>query len=539
MVGASEASLVDPVLTVVAPAFNQEDTIVRNIGLIADRLETIGVDYELILVSDGSSDDTFAEAASVSGDRVRVLGYDRNMGKGYAIRTGSRAARGRWVAWVDSDLDLDPAGIGEFLRRAQEHDLDVVVGSKRHPESTVDYPAKRRIFSWGFQQMVRLLFRLDVRDTQVGMKLFRRDVLREVLPVVLVKRYAFDVEVLAVANNFGFDRIVEAPIALDYQFSGSGMNWRAISHALWDTAAVFYRLRITRFYQHRRALWHRIESHGMTPVPSLSVITRDERTTVHDVLAALDGPAQGDVVAMVSSDAQPTSGWHDAALDLFRDPEVGAVVGPIVPRLTGQRRADAAGVLSESRIGVGGARVRHHVGQLRAVDDFPANNIFVRRDVLESALERTGSLGDELVRDISGRQGRTVLCSPDVIVTERPVPLWRPRLRQLFRVGRERGALRRGNDAFHARHLLPVALVVLLLAGMPAAILGEPWLAAWTAVVGAYAATIIAFGLLILLMHRRPGLAITCACGAVASHVTFGAAAIWGTIFGRKRATPS
>lgn len=522
-------------LSVVAPAFNQEATIVRNIGLIATRLETLGVDYELILVSDGSSDGTFAEAASAAGDRVRVLGYDRNMGKGYALRTGSRAARGRWIAWVDSDLDLDPARLGEFLRLAEEHELDVVIGSKRHPGSVVDYPAKRRVFSWGFQQLVRLLFRLDVRDTQVGMKLFRREVLEEVLPVVLVKRYAFDVEVLAVANSFGFDRIEEAPITLDYQFSGSGMNWRAISHALWDTAAVFYRLRIAHFYRRRRSLWHRIFSHKAIPRPSLAAVERDDETTVQELLSSLDAASGAEVIAITTRTAQPASGWEDAALELFRDPDVGAVVGPVVPRLTGDTWSDAAGILSESRLGVGGARVRHHVGQLRTVDDFPANNLFVRREVLESALRRTLSLGDELVRDISGRQGRTVLCSPDVIVTDEPVPLLTPRLTQLLRIGRDRGALRPGNDAFTARHLIPMALVLLIAAGIPAVIAGGPWLLAWASAIGLYLATVTVFGALILIMHRRPGLALATAIGAMSSHVAFGIGALWGSIAGRGR----
>ena len=172
------------------------------------------------------------------------MAYERNLGKGYALRTGSAVARGKYVAWVDSDMDLDPAGLWDFLELARKRDLDAVVGSKRHPDSVVSYPTRRRLYSWLYQQLVRALFRLDVRDTQVGMKLFRREVLEEVMPVVLVKRYAFDLEILAVARSFGFVRIAEAPIRLDYKFGASGVNWRAIAQALWDTAAIFYRLRL-------------------------------------------------------------------------------------------------------------------------------------------------------------------------------------------------------------------------------------------------------------------------------------------------------
>ena len=184
------------------------------------------------MVSDGSADATSEEAARHVEHGVRVMQYDRNLGKGYALRTGSAIARGDYVAWIDSDMDLDPALLKDFLGRAIDGDLDAVVGSKRHPESEVSYPMRRRIYSWLYQQLVRSMFSLDVRDTQVGMKLFRREVLEEVLPVVLVKRYAFDLEILAVARSFGFEQIAEAPIRLDYKFGASGVNWRAIAQAL-------------------------------------------------------------------------------------------------------------------------------------------------------------------------------------------------------------------------------------------------------------------------------------------------------------------
>ena len=141
-----------------------------------------------------------------------------------------------------------------FVARAEEADLDFAIGSKRHPDSLVDYPRSRRVCSWLYQQLVRLLFRLDVRDTQVGLKVFRREVAEQVLPLLLVKRFAFDLELLAVARALGFDRIEELPVRLDYRFAGSGVSSLAVAHALVDTAAIFYRLRILRYYQRKRAL---------------------------------------------------------------------------------------------------------------------------------------------------------------------------------------------------------------------------------------------------------------------------------------------
>ncbi|WP_217914366.1 glycosyltransferase family 2 protein [Miltoncostaea marina] len=499
-----------PMLSVVAPAFNQAATIYANIAEIAARLETLGVGHELIVVSDGSLDRTRDELDRHSVRGVRVLAYDRNLGKGYALRTGSAAARGDYVAWIDSDLDLDPAGLARFMDLMVEHDLDAVVGSKRHPESQVAYPARRRLYSWGYQQLVRALFRLDVRDTQVGMKLFRREVLDEVLPVVLVKRYAFDLEILAVARAFGFDRIAEAPIRLDYQFGSSGVNWRAIAQALWDTAAVFYRLRLLRFYERRRVLARRVAATRPQRPPSVTAVLvpleidaatqaaveRVRRVLPEGgrILVAAPGAPEGspplvgaevvasgtgsrseriarvlgrvgtDVVAFVDQEARPSDGWATSALALFGDPTVGAVVGPTVALLDGDDRRDAAGILHESRLGFGGARVRHHVGRLREVGDFPASNLFVRTAALQRALEEGHALDDDLCAVMRRRHGQVVLCSPDVVVASRPTPLFRPHLRMLHRLGRDRGRRVGTARPLRPRHLAPTALVLALAA---------------------------------------------------------------------------
>jgi hypothetical protein len=101
--------------------------------------------------------------------------------------------------------------------------------------------------SWLYQRLVRLLFGLDVTDTQTGMKLVRRDVLDAVLPRMVEKRFAFDLEFLVVARRLGYVRVLEAPVHLDYQFRSS-VDVRAVLNILLDTAAIFYRKYILRFY---------------------------------------------------------------------------------------------------------------------------------------------------------------------------------------------------------------------------------------------------------------------------------------------------
>jgi glycosyltransferase involved in cell wall biosynthesis len=238
-----------PLLTVVVPVYNGGDQIVDNVNIIQRAVSAglPGEKVEVIVVSDGSIDDTAERLLAARSEAgIRVIHYDRNLGKGYAVKIGALAGRGAWVALVDADLDLDPASVPLFLETARREDLDFAIGSKRHTDSVVHYPRSRRLASWAYQQLNRLLFHLDVRDTQVGLKVFSRRVADDVLPLLIVKRFAFDLELLAVATSLGYDRIQELPVRLQYRFSGSGVGSLAVAGALWDTAAIFYRLRILR-----------------------------------------------------------------------------------------------------------------------------------------------------------------------------------------------------------------------------------------------------------------------------------------------------
>src|SRR5207237_2235062 len=123
-----------------------------------------------------------------------------------------------------------------------------------------------------YQQLNHFLFRLDVRETPAGLKVFRRGVVEEVMPLLLVKRFAFDLELLAVATALGYDRIRELPVRLDYRFTGSGVRSSAVLLALWDTAAIFYRLRILRTYERKRRLLHGAGLLAPEQLPSVTVV---------------------------------------------------------------------------------------------------------------------------------------------------------------------------------------------------------------------------------------------------------------------------
>jgi glycosyltransferase involved in cell wall biosynthesis len=238
-------------LSVVVPAYREGKRIYQNITRLLDELNKLDATYEVVVVSDGNTDDTVREARRVRSPRVRVFHYPMNIGKGFALSLGVDQSVGELVTFIDADMELDPAYIGGFIEIMETSKCDAVIGSKRHPESKVAYPRSRRFQSWVYQLLIRLLFNLNVRDTQTGLKLFRRQALQEVLPLLAIKRFAFDLELLVVARQLGYGQVCEAPISLDYQFESTvnlGSAWRV----LWDTAAIFYRLRILRYYKRRR-----------------------------------------------------------------------------------------------------------------------------------------------------------------------------------------------------------------------------------------------------------------------------------------------
>jgi glycosyltransferase involved in cell wall biosynthesis len=244
---------VTPQVSLICPAYNAGKFIEDNLRTIVATLERLERPFEIFLVCDGSTDGTAAAARNIDDPRVIVLSYELNQGKGNAICHALPHARGRLVGWLDPDLDIDPEVILRAVQAFEEEPVDAVIGSKRADDSHVHYPAIRRVYSWGFQTLVRLMFRVNVRDTQVGAKLFRREMLDTVGPLLLIKRYAFDLEVIAVGAEFGFDRVREIPIRLEYRFTGTGINWRAVKHMVQDTLAIAYRIHLRHWYVRRFA----------------------------------------------------------------------------------------------------------------------------------------------------------------------------------------------------------------------------------------------------------------------------------------------
>ena len=245
-------------LSVIIPAYHQAKTIVKDIRRIEKVLSQIRYPYEIIVVVDGYGDGTYRTAKKINSNNIKVTVYMKNQGKGYAVRLGMSKAAGDYIAFIDAGMEIDPNGISMLLEHMEWYDADIIVGSKRHPASVVHYPLSRKILSIGYQYIVWVLFHLKIRDTQAGIKIFKKKVIARILPRLLVKEYAFDLEMLVVARKLGFDRIYEAPIKLKYNFSDltHASTVRTIFYIIIDSLAIFYRLNILRYYDdNNRKKW--------------------------------------------------------------------------------------------------------------------------------------------------------------------------------------------------------------------------------------------------------------------------------------------
>ncbi|MCL2104628.1 MAG: glycosyltransferase [Kiritimatiellaeota bacterium] len=237
-------------LSVIMPAYGLERIIGKNIETVCGLLRG-NIPFEVLPVDDGSTDQTAAvlrAAAERDPERVRPVYVKVNAGKGNALRRGFEASRGSHILLLDGDLDLSPTRVTTFFDIMLEKGAPIVIGSKRHPDSVIDYPWRRRLASGVYYTLARILVGLPVTDTQTGMKLFTREALQWAFDRMLVKAFAFDLEVLSIAHAKGF-AVAEAPIEMHFGDKAGSLTWKNIRQVMTDTLAIFYRLRVLRYYE--------------------------------------------------------------------------------------------------------------------------------------------------------------------------------------------------------------------------------------------------------------------------------------------------
>lgn len=232
-------------LSLVIPSYGKASTICREIQQLDTYLQRIVSSYEIILVIDGDYDGTYEQVARELHHiaSLSVIRFAANQGKGVAVTSGFAQARGQYVCTLDAGGDIDFQYLAIMLQVMKLQHADIVIGSKRNTLSVVSYTPLRYLYSMLYQMLNQLLFGLHVKDTQVGFKLFKKEVIDAILPHLATKAFAFDVEMLVVATLLGYKKIVEAPTRITYEFHSTINVW-AVTTIIYDTFRIFYRYRL-------------------------------------------------------------------------------------------------------------------------------------------------------------------------------------------------------------------------------------------------------------------------------------------------------
>lgn len=512
-------------LSVVLPFHNLADRAEANLARLDALLRPHGFPYRIVAVDDGSTDAT-AEALRRAAERLPTIQpvlLPANAGKGAALLAGLEQVSHPWVLLLDGDLDLDPAALPAFADVACASGADLVLGDKRHPQSQVNYPLRRRVASALYAGLVRALLRLPVSDTQCGMKLVRAEVLRYAAPRLLVKRFAFDLEFLAVAHDGGF-RHANAPVRLDFCHRWGCLTPATVWRTLVDTLAIAYRARFLHYYAGLTSL-PPPTSDGphftlIVPCPGDSAVLRrllnalDTQAYRHfDLILLPDAPisglperpwlsvcptgpmrpaqkrnlgaraAKGEILAFIDDDAYPRADWlANAAARLSGPDAIDALGGPGLTPPDDPPSAQLSGLVLASPLVSGNFRYRYFIqGPLRRVEDFPSCNLFVRK----SAFAAIGGFREDywpgedtlLCADLQ-TAGHALWYDPRLVVYHHRRPLFGPHLRQVGRYALHRGhfARRFGLNSRRLSYHLPSLFLLGLILG-PLAIAFLPLLA--------------------------------------------------------------
>lgn len=565
----------DGMLSIIMPAFRLSGIIGQNIRRVHDLFDG-NIPYEIVVVDDGSGDGTAAaieKAAAEFPDAVRPLLLMTNGGKGNAFRRGFAVSRGTHVLLLDADLDLLPERITDFFDIMKRDDADMVIGSKRHPDSDIDYPLMRRIASRVYYGIVKLLVGLPSTDTQTGMKLFRRDALQWSFDRMLVKRFAFDLEMLSIAYEHGY-KVSEAPITMKFGDKMGALNFAAVRSVMTDTLGVFYRLKLIKYYQHVEL------SELSDPPPKVSVIIAcpgpssyldevleglaEQTLSPHEIIILPDekyeatydpklpvrimhtgrvrpaekrnigiNAATGDVVAFLDDDTKPQSQWLVQACRHFSRPHVGASGGPAITPPWDPLMARLGGDVYASPLVSGNCRFRYVSERVRKVDDMPSCNLLVRTSILRKigGFNTRYWPGEDTVlcMDVVN-QGCEMIYDPFAVVFHHRRPLFGAHLRQIGRYAKHRGFFCRvfPQTSLRISYMIPSLFVLGLVLGPVACTFLPVLWWAYIGILGLYLLTVLACS-----WHLKIHEWLIVFMGIIATHIWYGIRFLQGLIFGR------
>ena len=469
-------------ISVIIPAYDK-----RKLGLadfvdkVSKGVLSIAEEVEIVIVCLKDDAIIYSEALVLSekDKNISIVEHDPKIGKEYAyLLEGFKKTKGEYILYVDPHSKLNLKALSGFKKAIDKDKADVVIGSKHHTDSKVKYSDFRKKVGNLYYLFIRHFLILKVFDLQTGMKLYKRKVLEKVIPLIVTKKYAFDLEILTCANHIGF-KIGEAPVEIDKSYEFEKLSLPLIYHVAIDTLAVFYRLRFLKFYDRK------IPQLKEMPKVSIVIAVKEYNQNLKKCLAKcrqldylnyeiivlpdekmkenIEGireiptgnvfppakrdiginVAQGKIIAFLDDDAFPVAGWIKSAVKYFEDDSIAAVGGPAVTPDNSSDRELASGVVYASSLIAWKNNYRYIPKTAREVDDYPTCNLFVRKDTLEEigGFDNKFWPGEDTIvcYKIVENLGKKIYYDPDALVYHKRRALYIPHLKQVASYAIHRG----------------------------------------------------------------------------------------------------
>jgi len=476
-------------VSILLPAHNEGPRIYKNLfrvcetarNLLKTDWKNLVDSFEIIVIDDGSDDNTWEEIQKAGKEipEIKMLLLPHNSGKGVALRRGYEISTSSWIFFIDSDLDIKPEYMGEMSKLLIEKNVDGILGSKQLHKTKVNYSWYRRIVSFSYALLVRILIPLPVKDTQTGFKMFRRKVLESVFPRMLVRRYAHDIELLSIAHRLEF-HFEPCPVKLEFSEKHGSATLKNIYNMFIDTLSVFYRLKILKYYDN----WQQ-KDYSHQPMVSVVIAVKNDNPYLQqsvtetlkqtypnfEIIVLPDEPingydervriiptgnelpaikrnmgveaAKGEIIAFLDDDSYPTARWFEELVANFADKNVGGVGGPAATPPEDSFWQKVSGAVYASFAASGSYRYRYIYDRRREVDDYPTCNLAVRKSVFEEAkgFQTNYWPGEdtELCLTITKKLMEKIVYDPVVHVYHHRRSLWKGHFKQVTQYALHRG----------------------------------------------------------------------------------------------------
>ena len=205
-------------LSIVIPCYNEGKKLKENLKSLVNFLKDIDINYEIIVVNDGSKDKTIEELESFKPEEFNVtnlkayeiVSYNENKGKGYAVKKGISKAKGQYVIFMDADFSTDIGEIIKFWEKREE--ADILIGNRKQSHSNIENKSiLRKFISFVFNSITKLIIPIEYKDTQCGFKFFKTDIAKDIIKKQKINRFAFDIEYLYISKLNGY-KVKDLPV---------------------------------------------------------------------------------------------------------------------------------------------------------------------------------------------------------------------------------------------------------------------------------------------------------------------------------------